>query len=110
MRVKPAGQFQCLGFAQPPLQEDAEQLAHVHQGAFPNDILQEAYDGDFRKTLEIVMADKVVLLNRQPTLHRLSIQAFEPVLVDGLATVDTQPTVPAFIRLVSDGFGKSDIG
>ncbi|GHO76959.1 DNA-directed RNA polymerase subunit beta' [Ktedonobacter sp. SOSP1-85] len=33
--------------------------------------------------LDEVMRGKVVLLNRAPTLHRLSIQAFEPVLVEG---------------------------
>ncbi len=35
--------------------------------------------------LEEVVRDHPVLLNRQPTLHKLSIQAFEPVLVDGRA-------------------------
>jgi len=35
--------------------------------------------------LEEVVKDKLVLLNRAPTLHKLSIQAFQPVLVDGLA-------------------------
>lgn len=35
--------------------------------------------------LSRVMAGKVVLLNRAPTLHRLSVQAFEPVLVTGSA-------------------------
>ena len=35
--------------------------------------------------LEKVVADHLVLLNRAPTLHKLSIQAFYPVLVDGLA-------------------------
>ena len=40
----------------------------------------EVYD-----ILEKVTADKYVLLNRAPTLHKLSIQAFKPVLVDGLA-------------------------
>jgi len=35
--------------------------------------------------LEEVTRDKTVLLNRAPTLHRLSIQAFEPVLVEGEA-------------------------
>ncbi|MEE1014094.1 MAG: DNA-directed RNA polymerase subunit beta', partial [Clostridia bacterium] len=35
--------------------------------------------------LEDVIADHPVLLNRAPTLHRLGIQAFEPVLVDGKA-------------------------
>ncbi|UCH35540.1 MAG: DNA-directed RNA polymerase subunit beta' [Armatimonadota bacterium] len=35
--------------------------------------------------LEEVIADHPILLNRAPTLHRLGIQAFEPVLVDGKA-------------------------
>lgn len=35
--------------------------------------------------LEEVIKDHPVLLNRAPTLHRLSIQAFEPVLVEGRA-------------------------
>ncbi|BCV18193.1 DNA-directed RNA polymerase subunit beta' [Leptogranulimonas caecicola] len=35
--------------------------------------------------LEEVIADRLVLLNRAPTLHRLSIQAFEPVLTEGKA-------------------------
>ena len=35
--------------------------------------------------LEVVIKEHPVLLNRAPTLHRLSIQAFEPVLVDGRA-------------------------
>ncbi|NLV48708.1 MAG: DNA-directed RNA polymerase subunit beta' [Clostridiaceae bacterium] len=36
-------------------------------------------------TLEEVIMDHPVLLNRAPTLHRLGIQAFEPVLVEGRA-------------------------
>ncbi len=35
--------------------------------------------------LEIVIKDHPVMLNRAPTLHRLGIQAFEPVLVEGRA-------------------------
>ena len=35
--------------------------------------------------LETVIKDHPVLLNRAPTLHRLGIQAFEPVLVEGKA-------------------------
>ena len=35
--------------------------------------------------LEFVIREHPVLLNRAPTLHRLSIQAFEPVLVEGRA-------------------------
>ena len=35
--------------------------------------------------LEFVIKDRPVMLNRAPTLHRLGIQAFEPVLVEGRA-------------------------
>ncbi len=35
--------------------------------------------------LEEVIKDHPVMLNRAPTLHRLGIQAFEPVLVEGRA-------------------------
>ncbi|MBE6954768.1 MAG: DNA-directed RNA polymerase subunit beta' [Ruminococcaceae bacterium] len=35
--------------------------------------------------LEEIIKDRPVLLNRAPTLHRLGIQAFEPVLVEGRA-------------------------
>ncbi len=35
--------------------------------------------------LEYVIQDRPVMLNRAPTLHRLGIQAFEPVLVEGRA-------------------------
>ncbi|MEG0229961.1 MAG: DNA-directed RNA polymerase subunit beta', partial [Oscillospiraceae bacterium] len=35
--------------------------------------------------LEDVIKDHTVLLNRAPTLHRLGIQAFEPILVEGRA-------------------------
>jgi DNA-directed RNA polymerase subunit beta' len=35
--------------------------------------------------LEYIIADKYVLLNRAPTLHRLGIQAFQPVLTEGKA-------------------------
>ncbi len=33
--------------------------------------------------LEEVIREHPVLLNRAPTLHRLGIQAFEPILVEG---------------------------
>ncbi len=46
--------------------------------------------------LENVIKEHPVLLNRAPTLHRLSIQAFEPVLVEGRA-IKLHPLVcPAF--------------
>lgn len=46
--------------------------------------------------LEEVIKDKRVLLNRAPTLHRLGIQAFQPVLIEGNA-IQLHPLVcPAF--------------
>ncbi|HEX2030747.1 MAG TPA: DNA-directed RNA polymerase subunit beta' [Actinomycetota bacterium] len=46
--------------------------------------------------LEEVIKDHPVMLNRAPTLHRLGIQAFEPVLVEGKA-IQIHPLVcPAF--------------
>lgn len=35
--------------------------------------------------LEEVIKDKRILLNRAPTLHRLGVQAFKPILIEGLA-------------------------
>ena len=40
---------------------------------------------DVWESLEEVVKDRVVLLNRAPTLHRLGIQAFYPILIEGEA-------------------------
>ncbi len=37
------------------------------------------------EALEGVIGERPVLLNRAPTLHRLGIQAFEPILIEGSA-------------------------
>ena len=42
-------------------------------------------DSEVWGVLEEVIAEHPVLLNRAPTLHRLGIQAFEPILVEGKA-------------------------
>ena len=47
-------------------------------------LLQQRHEGVW-ELLEEVVKDHPVLLNRAPTLHRVSIQAFEPVLVEGKA-------------------------
>ena len=52
--------------------------------------------------LEEVIKDRLVLLNRAPTLHRLSIQAFEPVLVEGKA-IHLHPLVCAPFNADFDG-------
>ena len=45
----------------------------------------ERADAKVWDILEGVIKDHPVMLNRAPTLHRLSIQAFEPVLIEGRA-------------------------
>lgn len=52
--------------------------------------------------LEEVVKDHPVLLNRAPTLHRLGIQAFEPVLVDGKA-IKLHPLVCSAYNADFDG-------
>ncbi len=52
--------------------------------------------------LENVIKEHPVLLNRAPTLHRLSIQAFEPVLVDGRA-IKLHPLVCSAFNADFDG-------
>jgi DNA-directed RNA polymerase subunit beta' len=54
------------------------------------------------EVLEEVVHDRPVLLNRAPTLHRLGIQAFEPVLVDGDA-IQIHPLVCAAFNADFDG-------
>jgi len=47
-----------------------------------NDLIDEKTD-EVWEALEEVVRDKLVLLNRAPTLHRLGIQAFAPMLTEG---------------------------
>ena len=52
--------------------------------------------------LEEVIREHPVLLNRAPTLHRLGIQAFEPVLVEGKA-IKIHPLVCTAFNADFDG-------
>ena len=52
--------------------------------------------------LEVVIKDHPVLLNRAPTLHRLGIQAFEPILVEGRA-IKLHPLVCTAFNADFDG-------
>ncbi len=54
------------------------------------------------EVIEDVIQDHPVLLNRAPTLHRLSIQAFEPVLIEGKA-IRLHPLVCAAFNADFDG-------
>ncbi len=49
-----------------------------------NRVIEQASD-EIWAILEEIIKDRHVLLNRAPTLHRLSVQAFRPLLVEGLA-------------------------
>ncbi|MEK7508095.1 MAG: DNA-directed RNA polymerase subunit beta', partial [Patescibacteria group bacterium] len=57
-------------------------LAHNIRSA--NRFIEEGSD-EVWAILEDIIKDRKVLLNRAPTLHRLSIQAFKPILIEGLA-------------------------
>ncbi|MFC1897713.1 DNA-directed RNA polymerase subunit beta' [Chloroflexota bacterium] len=57
----------------------------------------EVYD-----ILEEVVKERPVLLNRAPTLHRLSLQAFRPVLIDGSA-IQLHPLVCSAFNADFDG-------
>ncbi len=54
------------------------------------------------EVLEEVIQNRPVLLNRAPTLHRLGIQAFEPVLVEGKA-IQIHPLVCSAFNADFDG-------
>ena len=62
----------------------------------------ERTDVEVWDVLEDVIKDRPVLLNRAPTLHRLGIQAFEPVLVEGRA-IKLHPLVCSAFNADFDG-------
>ncbi len=62
-----------------------------------DDLAPEVWDA-----LENVVKDRPVLLNRAPTLHRLGIQAFYPILVEGKA-ITVHPLVCAAFNADFDG-------
>ncbi|MEX1183062.1 MAG: DNA-directed RNA polymerase subunit beta', partial [Gemmatimonadota bacterium] len=64
--------------------------------------LVERDDPRVYEVLEKIIRDHPVLLNRAPTLHRLGIQAFEPVLVEGKA-IRIHPLVCAAFNADFDG-------
>lgn len=64
--------------------------------------LIESADNEVWDILEEVIQGKAVLLNRAPTLHRLSIQAFHPVLIEGKA-IQLHPLVCKAFNADFDG-------
>jgi DNA-directed RNA polymerase subunit beta' len=65
-------------------------------------IVERGDDPRVYEVLEDIIKDHPVLLNRAPTLHRLGIQAFEPVLVEGKA-IRIHPLVCAAFNADFDG-------
>ena len=59
-------------------------------------------DSKVWKALEEVVESHPILLNRAPTLHKLSIQAFHPILIDGKA-IQLHPLVCAAFNADFDG-------
>lgn len=76
-----------------------EEHAHNVKGA---ERLIEAGKKDVWDILERETSKRLVLLNRAPTLHRLGIQAFQPVLIEGKA-IQIHPLVCAAFNADFDG-------
>jgi DNA-directed RNA polymerase subunit beta' len=70
-----------------------KELAHNIKSASR---LIEQETSDVWAALEEAMQGKLVLLNRAPTLHRLSVQAFKPILIEGKAIKIPAMPVHAF--------------
>ena len=64
--------------------------------------LVERRDEEVWDILEEIIEDHPVILNRAPTLHRLGIQAFQPILVEGKA-ISIHPLVCAAFNADFDG-------
>ena len=65
-------------------------------------LMVERADTEVWDVLDYIIKDHPVLLNRAPTLHRLGIQAFEPVLVEGKA-IKLHPLVCTAFNADFDG-------
>ncbi|MCL5733499.1 MAG: DNA-directed RNA polymerase subunit beta' [Patescibacteria group bacterium] len=74
-------------------------IAHNIRNA--NRFIEEGSD-EVWAILEEVIKDRRVLLNRAPTLHRLSIQAFKPILIEGMA-IQLPPLVCSGFNADFDG-------
>jgi DNA-directed RNA polymerase subunit beta' len=74
---------------------------HAHNVKSASRMIERAV-GVVWDTLEEIIADKYVLLNRAPTLHRLGIQAFKPVLIEGKA-IQLHPLVCRAFNADFDG-------
>ncbi len=74
-------------------------VVHTIRGAKK---MMESQSDEVWDALDEVVKGKTVMLNRAPTLHRLSIQAFEPVLIEGDA-IQIHPLVCTAFNADFDG-------
>ncbi|TSC57334.1 MAG: DNA-directed RNA polymerase subunit beta', partial [Candidatus Peregrinibacteria bacterium Greene0416_62] len=74
-------------------------LAHNIKGA--NALISQDIP-EVWEALEEISSKRLVLLNRAPTLHRLGIQAFRPILIEGLA-IELHPLVCSAFNADFDG-------
>jgi DNA-directed RNA polymerase subunit beta' len=77
------------------------EYGHVHNVKGAKRHIERA-DPVVWEVLEEIIQDYPVLLNRAPTLHRLGIQAFQPILVEGSA-IQIHPLVCAAFNADFDG-------
>ena len=78
-----------------------KELGIVHTVRSAKKLIEKQSD-EVWDILEDVTRDKTVMLNRAPTLHRLSVQSFEPVLVEGEA-IQIHPLVCTAYNADFDG-------
>ena len=84
--------FQCglpkemaIELFKPFVMKELVQRGKAHNIKSAKKMVERAKDDEVWNILENVIKEHPVMLNRAPTLHRLGIQAFEPILVEGKA-------------------------
>ena len=75
---------------------------HMHTTSSSAKKMVEKLEPEVWDVLEDVIKEHPVMLNRAPTLHRLGIQAFEPILVEGKA-IKLHPLVCTAFNADFDG-------
>jgi DNA-directed RNA polymerase subunit beta' len=91
----------ALELFKPFVMKELIERGHAYNIRSANKLIESA-ENDVWDILEEVIQNKCVLLNRAPTLHRLSIQAFYPVLIEGKA-IQLHPMVCKAFNADFDG-------
>ena len=91
----------ALELFKPFIMRRLDELDHAHNIKAAKKMVERAAP-EVWDILEEVIRDHPVLLNRAPTLHRMGIQAFEPVLVEGNA-IQLHPLVCKAFNADFDG-------